>query len=351
MTSVVVLGAGVIGLTVALELKKTHPDYEITIVGHHLPGDLSIEYTSPFAGANWHSFAERDDLRLQDIDTSGYKKFMELSKSDPRLGIWQVPNYNYFISQPIDETKPWFHNMVEDYAELNGKELPAGIKSGFVFNGVIITVPIYLQYLLSLNLEAGNTIKRIPKIAHIDQARSLCENGKIADYVINCSGILAGELQGVNDSSRNYPVRGQVLLVRNHSKASIGVEGFPNLDDELLYIMPRKEGGSIIGGCFQHNSTDPNVDDALTKRIIERAIKYAPELIDPNYKNNPTSIDIVRVNVGLRPFREGGPRIEIDSKKPWLIHGYGAGGGGYQGSYGFSERIIRLLETSNRTKL
>ena len=49
MALVVVLGAGVIGLTTALE-KRSNAKLDITIVADHLPGDIDHTYTSPFAG-------------------------------------------------------------------------------------------------------------------------------------------------------------------------------------------------------------------------------------------------------------------------------------------------------------
>jgi D-amino-acid oxidase len=43
---VVVLGAGVTGLTSALFLAEA--GYEVTIIAAHLPEDRSLEYTSPW---------------------------------------------------------------------------------------------------------------------------------------------------------------------------------------------------------------------------------------------------------------------------------------------------------------
>jgi len=51
MPTIVVLGAGVSGLTCALELAKRNGN-TVTVVAKHMPGDYDIEYTSPFAGAN-----------------------------------------------------------------------------------------------------------------------------------------------------------------------------------------------------------------------------------------------------------------------------------------------------------
>lgn len=43
---VVVIGAGVTGLTSACFLCET--GYDVTVVAAHVPGDSSIEYTSPW---------------------------------------------------------------------------------------------------------------------------------------------------------------------------------------------------------------------------------------------------------------------------------------------------------------
>lgn len=52
---IIILGAGVTGLTTALKLNSdpAPAQYDITIVASHFPGDESIDYTSPKAGADW----------------------------------------------------------------------------------------------------------------------------------------------------------------------------------------------------------------------------------------------------------------------------------------------------------
>jgi D-amino-acid oxidase len=52
---IIILGAGVTGLTTALKLNNdpAPAQYDITIIAAHFPGDESIDYTSPKAGADW----------------------------------------------------------------------------------------------------------------------------------------------------------------------------------------------------------------------------------------------------------------------------------------------------------
>lgn len=75
--NITILGAGVIGLTSALVLAHTYPSAKITVVAKHFPGDRSIEYTSPWAGANWSSMAH-DNGPLEKYDEVTFKRFGHL---------------------------------------------------------------------------------------------------------------------------------------------------------------------------------------------------------------------------------------------------------------------------------
>lgn len=349
MVKVVVLGAGVVGLTTAIEIKKWNPNLEITIAAHHFPGDLDPSYTSPWAGANWQSFATGQDLQQQEIDKPGYEKFVRLAKNDPRAGVWIVDDTSYHTKYEVAEAKgnfqsfiPWYKDTVQGFKILDEEKIPFDdISFGTTFKGVVITVPIYLSYLIQQNKELGNKFKKIPLIKNIKEVKSLTNN---PDYVINATGLGATKIQGVEDKKINFPVKGQTLLVKNSAKSTISVLGFPGMPDEMLYVMPRRDGGSIIGGCFRPGDESTTEDKELTSRLIRRATKYVPELVSPKFKNNPTKIEIERVNIGFRPFREDGPRIEVDPKYKWLIHDYGAGAGGYQGSVGMGRKVVEVLK-------
>jgi glycine/D-amino acid oxidase-like deaminating enzyme len=47
--SIIVIGAGVVGLSTALRLKQKGYK-KVTIVAKYVPGDMCIEYASPYAG-------------------------------------------------------------------------------------------------------------------------------------------------------------------------------------------------------------------------------------------------------------------------------------------------------------
>jgi len=53
-----VIGAGVSGLTTALELQNN--GFQVTAIADRFPGDLSIDYCSPNAGAQWRGDGSYD---------------------------------------------------------------------------------------------------------------------------------------------------------------------------------------------------------------------------------------------------------------------------------------------------
>ena len=207
MALVVVLGAGVIGLTTALELKRSNAKLDITIVADHLPGDIDHTYTSPFAGPI--------GIHLQLLKINVYRrlinrvtKVLQLAAADPRSGIWAVDNLSMYTDYEVTSNNgnyrkfvPWFKDFVDGFEIVDKLKLPEGIAFAHKFKGVVISVYTYLNYLVQQNKEIGNVIKRIPQIHHIEDARKFHSSGKKADYVINAAGLNASKIKGVEDKS------------------------------------------------------------------------------------------------------------------------------------------------------
>jgi hypothetical protein len=63
--------------------------------------------------------------------------------------------------------------------------------------------------------------------------------------------------------------------------------------------------------------SNPFVDGSTAKSIIERTLSVCPEL-----GKNEKDLDIVGHRVGLRPYRENGPRFDkqIKSKCIQVLH-------------------------------
>ena len=79
---------------------------------------------------------------------------------------------------------------------------------------------------------------------HIADAANAYHSGKKADVIINCTGLAAGKLGGVEDKDM-IPARAQTVLVRNDPGVMISTSGVDHADDEVLYIMQRAAGKQI----------------------------------------------------------------------------------------------------------
>jgi D-amino-acid oxidase len=118
------------------------------------------------------------------------------------------------------------------------------------------------------------------------------------------------------------------------------------VDVDSMAIGLLKLFGFLTG---RNGEVDPN----LAHRIALRCVALAPELTGGK---GVEGLDVVRHNVGLRPSRRGGPRLEVENMEGigLIIHNYGiytfqplltegASGAGYQSSWGMAIKAAGLL--------
>ena len=77
---------------------------------------------------------------------------------------------------------------------------------------------------------------------------------------------------------------------------------------------------------------------------MKRAVEVAPAMTGGKGFEH---LDVIRHNVGFRPSREGGPRVERETiGGVRVVHNYGHGGYGYQMSYACAASAAQLVEES-----
>jgi D-amino-acid oxidase len=227
------------------------------------------------------------------------------------------------------------------FREIPKAELDEGIDSATAFTSVCINTAIYLPYLVSECLKVGVGFQRAI-FTHICDAVTAHHSGQKAHLVINCTGLSASMIKGVEDNTV-IPARGQIVLVRNDPGAMYTISGCDDGEDEVAYIMMRAAGGgTILGGSYQKGNWESQPDPNLAMRIMKRAVQLCPQL---TAGAGVEGLDVIRHGVGLRPLRAAGARIEKEEiDGVWVIHNYGHGGYGYQSSYGCSEKVVQLAD-------
>ncbi|KAF2853383.1 D-amino-acid oxidase-like protein [Plenodomus tracheiphilus IPT5] len=365
--SITILGAGVIGLSTALTLSASHPDTPITIVATHFPGDRSINYCSPWAGANWSSMAT-DNGPLEHYDLLTFHRFTQLLNGETvhgcrvsrpgegndaglgKMGMWAFFDAEKEEAGVLSEGtgKVWYDGLVGGIREMRKEEMPGDAVYGMDIPSTFrINTQVYLQWLQAQALSKGITLIRrtYPSIS------SLLTDIPATTLLVNCTGIGSLHLSDIKDTAL-YPTRGQTLLIEEPKVPITRMYEFEQrylrsqqrIHPTTTYIFPRPlHGGIILGGSRDDNNWSAEWDEQLGRDIIQRCCELCPELGSVGEVERR----VVGRNVGLRPSRNGGPRIKFESDtRKWgvpVIHCYGHSGAGFQSSWGTAERVLELV--------
>ncbi|KAI9501178.1 hypothetical protein GGI25_000594 [Coemansia spiralis] len=353
--SAVVVGAGVIGLTVANQLQDSNL-YNVTIVAECSPADAissgarqSTKWASPWAGAHWRAWASNDNAPLQKMEIDTYHEMMALAENCPKSGIKKAPGMDLFEAN--SDSPIWYASMVSDASEMTAIPLPDGVAHGLEYTTLIINVPVYLQYLLDRFVSSGGELVK-QHISHINDALAyIPENEGLNQIpiVVNCTGLGSLELGGVEDKNM-YPIRGQTILI----DAPDAKRTITRIGKLFSYVIPRGDGTVIIGGTAEKGDWNELPDNVATETILHRALDLEPALLPQHMSNLPAEAKVealrnavISVNVGFRPMREGGVRLDwklVNSSagKFKLVHCYGHGGFGYQSSFAYAKAVLEL---------
>ncbi|KAH6905344.1 D-amino-acid oxidase [Coprinopsis sp. MPI-PUGE-AT-0042] len=359
--SIVVLGAGVIGLTTALKLQEA--GYRITIIAEIFPTDpQSAKYTSHWAGANHVSFSSPEDPQHA-LDCETFTEMWKLSEENEAEGCFlrlqQTELLKYVRPGPSS------HQHKPEFRVLSEEELVHGAVAGETFKTVTIDVPNYLNYLLSKFLSRGGKLVR-GSVQHLSQ---IAENGvapflepaerryhcsqnpsSSPDAIVVCVGLGARHLGGVEDQDV-YPIRGQTVLIHAPWIRSGGTLSEVNM---WTYVIPRRSGNVILGGTMGHDDWYPQARPETTRDILERALKFRPDLVPEHLRKDgekPSVEDIMPLVIeegcGFRPGRKGGLRLEAGQiKVSAVIYNYGHAGAGYVASFGTARVVVDLVEAA-----
>jgi FAD dependent oxidoreductase len=159
------------------------------------------------------------------------------------------------------------------------------------------------------------------------------------ETVVNCSGTNFGR----DDKMRI--VRGQTVLVRNPYHRTVTRQ---YADGRWATLIPRPGGGGTIVGVSKEVDDEEEGPRLETRQLLlEQSVECFPDFVQ-----RLEDFDVVCDNVGRRPFREGGLRMEVEEVEEAeqvqygckrVVHGYGAGGRGYELSWAVAERLVELL--------
>lgn len=259
------------------------------------------------------------------------------------------------LSMSSVDTKPWFAPHMQCYSTQATPNAGNGTLSHHqTFNSVAINPDTYLASLqrravqlgarcLTADLATASGFVGVLQAFKTLVSEAADDTGSSADtLVINCSGFAA---KGLCGDETVFPIRGQTLLVRITPPVAQKILLY-DAGDSVTYIVPRPGTDAFIfGGTKDAGNSDPVPTPDISASIIERCKRL---LANKGYTD--LDVQVVQEQVGFRPGRKGGARVEVENVKLGngevvrVVHNYGHAGTGYQGSIGSARKVLRLVE-------
>lgn len=309
---VLVIGAGVIGLSTAVRLRESGLD------AHVWAEAPPRRTTSGVAAAIWYPYKARPRRRVLLWGKRTFEVFERLARRS-EAGVYMRGGVELF-REPSPE--PWWKSAVPVVRRCEDRELPPGYADGYYFVVPVVEMPVYLDYLARRLAEAGGRIEERTVTSLEDAA------GESA-VVVNCAGLGA---RGLASDASVTPIRGQVVRTSNPGLERFVLdEGNP---EGVTYIVPRT-GDCILGGTAEEGEWDTDPDPETAERILRRCARLEPRLEEA---------EILEHKVGLRPGRPE-VRLELETLPGGsaCVHNYGHGGSGVTLSWGCAEEALGLV--------
>jgi D-amino-acid oxidase len=305
-TDVVVIGAGVSGLTTAISLAEV--GLRVRVLAEKPPART----TSALAGASWGPYLASEP-RVVDW-SEATRKELELIAAQDASGVHLVPGME---AAPDPVEPPVWARGVPGFRMCETHELPSGYSTGWRYVIPLVDMPVYLSYLERRLAERGCAVEHAT-------VNDFTEVAGLAPVIVNCTGLAARDLVPDPEVS---PTRGQLVVVRNP-----GVDYFfqDQVDGpDLTYFLPHGDhvvlGGKAVPGG---GSTEP--DPAVAVEIIERCVRIEPKL---------RGAEVIGHRVGWRPTR---PEVRV-GRDGAIVHNYGHGGSGVTLSWGCAREVVDLV--------
>ncbi|XP_030828211.1 D-amino-acid oxidase isoform X2 [Strongylocentrotus purpuratus] len=306
---VIVIGAGIIGLSSAVVLAENVPDADVHVIADQFASDT----TSSGAAGLWapdfaHGLKKDQDkeLKLRELAIKTWHHARALSRYPDagQMGVFILPYYKVYY-HPQNQARHWWKDIVPDYRRISNEEIKTmfpGVREGYVFSSVIMDCSHYLPYLQDRLVRAGGRISK-QKVASLHEV----------------------EAPWIHYALEVEPAKTET-------------------DKYRFYVIPRCN--EVILGGTQHNTPGVSVSSEDREAILTSTALFVPSLKNAKFKGDWA---------GLRPNRSTGLRLEKEtitsgSKQLHVIHNYGHSGQGITLHWGCALEAAKMAaEIINKT--
>ena len=305
---VLVIGAGVVGLSCAVRLAEA--GYDV----HVFARDLPLETTSAVAAALWYPYRAAPPERVSAWSATSYRTFLDLAESTPAAGV-RIRTGRALTT--VAGPPPSWADAVPNLRAV--RRPPPGYAGGWEFEAPVVDTSVYLPWLVERLTDLGGTLTR----------HAFAELPNTAPVIVNCAGLAARKLTG---DHAVIPVRGQICYLEQIGLSEWVVD---ETDPQRpLYVVPRLHD-IVVGGTAEEGDWERMPRPETTEAILTAARRLVPEL---------AAARVLGQRVGLRPYR---PSVRLEAERTWddrlVVHCYGHGGAGVTMSWGCADEVMTVV--------
>jgi len=277
-SDVIVMGAGIIGLSLARELRKLGASVRVVERGE--PGRESSfaaagmllqhgpELPLPLKALAKASFALYPEFAHELEDESGQRVDLRREGTIAFLQETELPEEG--VGQSLSST---------DVARLEPGIAPPPLPA-WLLAEMTVDPRALTSAALKAALHRGVEVASGSPVTQVE-----CEEGRVvgvrtthtsyrAAVVVNCCGAWAGEIGGWKLPTR--PVKGQMLAVALPHRAALN-HVVRTLD---VYLVPRSDGRILIGATVEEAGFDKHVEAGALNALDRAAIALVPDLAE-----------------------------------------------------------------------
>jgi D-amino-acid oxidase len=308
---VVVVGAGIVGLSAAVSLAEAGhrvrvwtADDPTTTASAHAGGVWKPTYQAPLAGSLARAACSLDHYRRL--------------ATDPATGVRMVDAVTVGEIPDRDALPPQLRLLPDLHVPTT---LPPGFDRGLGHRSPVVDLPRHIGWMRDRLGVLGATVE-IRRIEALDEA--LAE----APVVVLAAGLGARELA---EDPTVRPLFSQYVVTENPGVHRVVAE----ISDvrRWISIIPHLDRVHL-GGVRVPGRTDPTPDREEARETLRRCREAEPALQDAA---------VLRVDTGVLPARPT-TRVEVEQRDRGLVvHDYGHGGSGLSLCWGTAHEVVRLV--------